>query len=170
MRRPGPGGRPHHYADDVRRAIERATSLTTSFNHEHLGSEHLLAALLREDSVAAAALLRELGHDPRQIMARLVAQLAPGTGIVTGARLMRSACFTRALACAEPIADECGHPQVDTRHVLIGLAAGEGLAAEVLRQAGVSVEALRARLGALPQTRHSRGEQAPAGNGAGPAC
>ena len=63
-----------------------------------------------------------------------------------------------AVEVAEATAAECRHRQMDTRHLLLGLAMSDGMAAELLRQAGVSVEALRSRLGGLPPMCQGTGE------------
>jgi ATP-dependent Clp protease ATP-binding subunit ClpC len=137
-------------AEDVRRATKQANSLATLYNHDHFGSEHLLGGLLHDETSAAAGLLRDLGVDPRAIKGQLMARLVPGADMGSGSRITRTPCLVRAIEVAEATAAECRHPQMDTRHLLLGLAMSDGLAAELLRQAGVSVEALRSRLGGLP--------------------
>ena len=71
------------------------------------------------------------------------------------ARLIpRQTSADRRVVAAQPIAEataaQCRHPQTDTRHLLFGLAMSDGMAAELLRQAGVSVEALPEAAGELP--------------------
>lgn len=158
------------YHAEVRQALERARELTMKFNHDHLGSEHLLGSLLRDDTGSAARLLRDLGTEPRTLTARLLGSFVPGSDIVTASRLPRTPCLTLAVERAEAVADEMGHREVDARHLLIGIAAGEGLAADVLREADVTVERLRSRIGAPGRSAPGDGGAAPAGNGAGPAC
>ncbi len=159
-----------HYHAEMRQAMERANQLTIKFNHDHLGSEHLLAGVLQDDTGAAGHLLRDLGVDPRALAARLLGALVPGRDMVTASRLPRTPCLVRAIERAEAMADELGHREVDGRHLLSGLAAGDGLAAELLREAGVTMEALRSRIGGPGRSELGDDGAAPAGNGAGPAA
>jgi ATP-dependent Clp protease ATP-binding subunit ClpA len=147
--------------------MEQANQLTMRFNHDHLGSEHLLAALLHDDTGPAARLLRDAGADPRRVLKGLLASLVPGSEMVTSSRLPRSPCLVAALERAESNADALGHADVDARHLLLGLAAGTGLAADALRDAGIGVEMLRTRIGRPGRASDTRGAQGPGGNGAG---
>jgi ATP-dependent Clp protease ATP-binding subunit ClpC len=155
------------YHDEVRRAVQHANQLALRFNHEHLGSEHLLGALLQDASGTAARLLEEVGVELMRLKKGLSESLIPGTAMVTGSRVARTACFARALQHAQALAADLGHPEVDARHLLLGLAASEGPAAEVLRQAGVSVAALRSHLGGPGRVPLGDVGSAPGGNGAG---
>ena len=164
MRRPE-----RRYDPEVRRAMERANELTMRLNHDHLGSEHLLAGVLWDEHGSGVRLLREMGADPRTLVARLMQSLAPGSGeMVTASRIPRTPCLLSAMKCAGAIADELGHREVDGRHLLLGLAAGNGLAARLLREAGVDIEPLRSRIGGPGRSALGDDGAAPAGNGAGP--
>jgi ATP-dependent Clp protease ATP-binding subunit ClpC len=154
--------------DEVRRAMEWANQLTIKFNHDHLGSAHLLGGLLHDDAGGAARLLREMGADPKELKRRLAASLVPGHDMVTASRLPRTPCLTRALEYASAAVDEMGHTELDARHVLLGLTAGDGPAARLLHEAGISVDALRARIAGPGRTPLGDTSQAPGGTGAGP--
>ena len=153
------------YSKAVVRSMEHAKQLSLRYNHAHLGSEHLLGGLLVEESGAAGAVLRPLGADPQRLNRQLLQRLAPGADMVTGSKLPRTACLAEALDRAGVEADALGHTEVDVRHVLIGLACGDGLAAEVLRQHGVTADALRGS-SAMRMRTSSVGDRAPGGNGA----
>jgi ATP-dependent Clp protease ATP-binding subunit ClpC len=157
----------HRYDAEVRQAMERANELTLRLNHDHLGSEHLLGGLLRDEHGTAARLLREAGADPRELLRRLMGSLVPGKDMVTSSRIPRTPCLVSAIERAEQIADDLGHREVDGRHLLLGLAAGDGLAADLLRAAGVSAHPLRSRMGGPGPTPLGDGGAGPAGNGAG---
>ncbi len=81
------------YHDDVHKALQWANQLTLKFNHDHLGSEHLLGGLLHDDTGAAARLLRDLGVDPRRLKKKLLEALVPGTDMVTSSRVPRTPCL-----------------------------------------------------------------------------
>ncbi len=103
------------------------------------------------------------------LAARLLGSFVPCRDeMMTASRFPRTPCLTRTLEHAEALADELGHREVDGRHLLIGLAAGNGLAADVLREAAVTVELLRSRIGGPGRSGLGDDGATPAGNGAGP--
>jgi hypothetical protein len=68
------------------RAIARAQQASQNLGHSYLGTEHLLLALLDDESSAALAILRQLAIDPGAVAAdlRVVMSLAPGTYVIRG--------------------------------------------------------------------------------------
>jgi ATP-dependent Clp protease ATP-binding subunit ClpC len=151
---------------EVRDVMQRANQLSMKFNHEYLGTEHLLGALLHDDT-SAGRLLQDMGTNPRSLEKRLLGLLVPGTDMVTASRLPRTPRLVQAIESAAAVAEELGHPEVDSRHLLFGLAAGDGMAGELLQHAGVTAERLRGRIGGPGRSQAGDGGQAPAGNGAG---
>jgi hypothetical protein len=81
--------------------------------------------------------------------------------------MARTACLARALERATATADELGHPELDARHLLLGLAECDGPAAPLLRQAGVSVDTLRSHIGGPGRVPLGDARSMPGGNGAG---
>ncbi|NLT58658.1 MAG: ATP-dependent Clp protease ATP-binding subunit [Clostridiales bacterium] len=78
-RQDGRGGRTNLSPADLtprcKRVIETAYAISGSFNHGHVGTEHLLLALLSEKDSAACVLLQELGADLRRLSEDVYAAL-----------------------------------------------------------------------------------------------
>jgi len=68
------------------RAIAHAQQASQNLGHSYLGTEHLLLALLDDESSAALVVLRGLAVDPGAVAAelRVVMSLAPGTYVIRG--------------------------------------------------------------------------------------
>ena len=120
-----------------------AEALQTSrrLNREEVGTEHLLLALLSEGGVVAAT-LKALGVDSEQLAAQ-VRERAPAAEARSQTSVPSLAQVRKALDLAEGEARQMQRP-LGPEHLLLGLLAEEnGLGPELLREAGVSLEAAR---------------------------
>ena len=114
------------------------------FNHEFIGTEHLLLALINEGSGVAAEVLKSLGLDLRKLRWAVEKWVPGGLDMVTVNKLPRTPRATTVIMRAVAEADALGHEQVDTAHLLLALLTEpEGLAAQILLQLGHSAEAIR---------------------------
>lgn len=129
-------------------AIRRATSA----GNPHVEAVHLLFALASADSGLAAALLRAVGADPQAVATGAEAainELPSASGAsVSAPQLGRQAVAVLDAARAET--ETLGDDYISTEHLLLGVAAGQGAAADVLVAAGATPGALR---DALPELR-----------------
>jgi len=124
--------------------IQHAAAEAKRLNHDHVGTEHLLAGLAQVEQGISSAILAELGVTGPDVQ-ELVKEVA-GTG--TAAHPRERTTMTRgagqALALAYGAARQRGHRYIDTAHLLLGLIQAEGgLASEILDQMDVSPEDLR---------------------------
>lgn len=133
-------------------ALSAAIRRATSAGNPHVEAAHLLFALASVDSGLAAALLRAVGVDPREVAAgadAAVGELPSASGAsVAAPQLGRQA--IAALDAARAETESLGDDYISTEHLLLGVAVGAGSAAHVLTSAGATPEALRA---ALPELR-----------------
>ncbi|HEY6278415.1 MAG TPA: ATP-dependent chaperone ClpB [Streptosporangiaceae bacterium] len=137
-------------------ALSGAIRRATVDGNPHVDALHLLAALLELSGSTAAPLLRAIGADPAAVMADAGARLAklPTVSGATVGAPDNSRPLLAAITTAGKRARELGDEYVSTEHLLVGLAADGGAAAEVLRKAGATPEAL---LAAFQQIRgHAR--------------
>ncbi|HEY6294874.1 MAG TPA: AAA family ATPase [Streptosporangiaceae bacterium] len=137
-------------------ALSGAIRRATVDGNPHVDALHLLAALLELSGSTAAPLLRAIGADPAAVMADAGARLAklPTVSGATVSAPDSSRPLLAAITTAGKRARELGDEYVSTEHLLVGLAADGGAAAEVLRKAGATPEAL---LAAFQQIRgHAR--------------
>jgi ATP-dependent Clp protease ATP-binding subunit ClpB len=119
-------------ADAVRRA--------TAEGNPHVDPLHLLVALIELTGGTAAPLLRAVGADPEAVLADArgrMAKLPSAAGATLSAPDM-SRPVLAAITTAGKRAQELGDEYISTEHLLVGLAADGGQAAEVLRKAGAT--------------------------------
>src|SRR4051812_48717203 len=142
------------FSDRARRVVTAAQEEARQLGHDHVGTEHLLLAVLVDGSTAAARVLVAAGATADGAR-RKVMEAVPANG--SGAELDHlplTARAQRALDRAARFARQRHDPEVSTGHVLLGILDVEGTAGQVLRGLGVDVPALPA---ALEATARSRG-------------
>ncbi len=136
----------------ARKALLLAQAEALRFNHNYIGTEHLLLGLVAEGEGIAAKALVASGLDAKRVRnaveyivgrgANTVSGLADETGLTPRA--------ARAIALAVDEARRLGHAFIGTEHLLLGLVReGEGIAAGVLESLGVGLEELRTTIGGL---------------------
>ncbi|MGG0186301.1 ATP-dependent protease ATP-binding subunit ClpC [Bacillus rhizoplanae] len=110
--------------------------------HNNIGTEHILLGLVREGEGIAAKALVALGLSPEKVQKEVEALIGRGT------EMSQTVHYTpRAKKVIELSMDEArklGHSYVGTEHILLGLIReGEGVAARVLNNLGVSLNKAR---------------------------
>ncbi len=143
-----------NYTDGVRRLISHAQAASTRDNHRFVHTEYLLLGLLQERN-SATQILKTLGIDRKTLIHACEARCRRGThGKDTGLKLTTRT--QQVLIFAEKEADAAGEKKVSTPHVLLGLLLEqEGVAGAILRDAGVTVEAVRTALASSPEASES---------------
>ena len=119
-------------------ALSDAVRRATAEGNPHVDGLHLLAALIEQSGGTAAPLLRAIGADPAAVLADTGSQLArlPRAAGATLSAPDMSRPVLATLATAGKRARELGDEYISTEHLLVGLAADGGQAADVLRRAG----------------------------------
>jgi ATP-dependent Clp protease ATP-binding subunit ClpB len=133
-------------------ALAEAVRQAAAAGNPHVDGLHLLAALIEQDGGTAAPLLRAVGVDPGSVLkdiTELLSRLPRAAGATLSAP-ETSRPLLAALAAAGKRAREMSDEYVSTEHLLVGLAADGGQAANVLRDAGAGPQQL---LGAFQQVR-----------------
>ncbi|EUJ26580.1 ATP-dependent Clp protease ATP-binding subunit [Listeria floridensis FSL S10-1187] len=111
-------------------------------NHSNLGTEHILLGLVREGEGIAAKALYELGISSEKVQQEVEALIGQGEKTVTTIQYTPRAKKVIELSMDE--ARKLGHTYVGTEHILLGLIReGEGVAARVLSNLGVSLNKAR---------------------------
>ena len=149
----------YNFNDEFRKALERAREEARQLNHEYVGGEHMLLALLRETDSVAAQVLKSFAVDVSQTREVLLGVLHKGTSASFGADLPYTSRGKRTLELAMIQSREWEHSHTGPEHLPIGLLREKnGIAGEVLVNAGVTLDAARAQtlsiLG-VPPTRSS---------------
>jgi len=131
------------FTDEARKVLSLAQEEAQRFNHNYIGTEHLLLGLTRAPGGVAERTLRELGVSMDKVRAAVEYMIGRGDRIVLG----DIGLTPRAKKVVELAVDESlrlNHHSVGTEHLLLGLIReGEGIAAGVLVNLGVSLERAR---------------------------
>jgi len=132
------------FTDRARRVMGLANHEAMRFNHESIGTEHILLGLIKEGSGVAANVLRNLGVDLKRIRMEIEKKVPSGHEMVTVGRLPFTPRAKKVIELAFEEARALGHNYVGTEHLLLGLLReSEGVAAQVLVEQGLKLEEVR---------------------------
>ncbi|MFN2471925.1 MAG: Clp protease N-terminal domain-containing protein [Gaiellaceae bacterium] len=140
-RREGPFGRFNRLAREV---VVQAQAESAELGHHYLGTEHLLLGLFRVEAGGAATALSSLGLTVERVREDVVRAVGDPRRTGRGGAMPLTQASKKALELAVAEARGMGFRWIGTEHVLLGLMAGEGLAAELLADAGADAERVRA--------------------------
>jgi ATP-dependent Clp protease ATP-binding subunit ClpC len=131
------------FTERARKVLTLAQEEAQRFNHNYIGTEHLLLGLVREGDGVAAKVLSNLGVELQKVRSAVEFIIGRGERQVSG----EIGLTPRAKKVIELAVDEArrlGHHYIGTEHLLLGLIReGEGIAAGVLESLGVNLEKVR---------------------------
>ena len=117
------------------------------FNHNYVGTEHMLLGLIRLGQGVAVNALVGLGQKLETLRAEVEKMVGSGPDSKMSGNIPYTPRVKKVLALAGKSAMAMGHHFVGTEHILLGLLwEGDGVAARVLRTAGLDMEPLRERI------------------------
>lgn len=132
------------FTDRARKVMQLASQEAQRFNHESIGTEHLLLGLVKEGSGLAVRVLKNLDVDRRKIRREVEKIVKANPLSLAQDRLPLTRHATKVVEYAIGEAQNLNHDYVGTEHLLIGLLREkEGVAAQVLQGMGVQLEAAR---------------------------
>jgi ATP-dependent Clp protease ATP-binding subunit ClpC len=165
----------YNFTERVRKVLAMAREEAERLRHEYVGTEHILLGLIREGEGVAAAVLQNLSVDLDEIQQKIEDTVKKGkAAAATGPDLPYTSRAKKVLELAMAEARDLTHNYVGTEHLLLGLLREEkGIAAQVLTDAGINLDAARAEtlrlLGTdMPQGGTSSSPNAPSGSPAAP--
>jgi ATP-dependent Clp protease ATP-binding subunit ClpB len=139
------------FTNKAQEAINEASGIAQKNDHAQIETEHLLLALLSQGDGIVAPLLERIGADPAKITEETETLIAAGSKVYgEAAQLYYSSAAAKVLAKAESEAASLKDEYVSTEHILIAIAASDGKAGNLLKQAGITKNAI---LEALKQIR-----------------
>ncbi|HIM80577.1 MAG TPA: ATP-dependent Clp protease ATP-binding subunit [Dehalococcoidia bacterium] len=138
------GSRFEKFSERARRVLSLAQEEAQRFNHNYIGTEHILLGLVRETEGVAARVLSSLEVDLSKVRSAVEFIIGRGEKPAQG----EIGLTPRAKKVVELAVDEArrmNHTYIGTEHLLIGLLReGEGVAAGVLESLGVTLDKVRA--------------------------
>jgi ATP-dependent Clp protease ATP-binding subunit ClpC len=124
--------------------MQLANQEAQRFNHEYIGTEHILLGLVKEGSGVAANVLKNLDIDLRKIRLEVEKIVQSGPEMVTMGKLPQTPRAKKVIEYAIEEARNLNHNYVGTEHLLLGLLREqEGVAAQVLMNLGLKLEDVR---------------------------
>ena len=153
------------FSERARRVLSLAQEEAQRFNHNYIGTEHILLGLVRESDGVAAKVLSNLGVELSKVRSAVEFIIGRGERTATG----EIGLTPRAKKVIELAVDEArrlNHHYIGTEHLLIGLMReGEGVAAGVLESLGVNLDKVRAETARILTQNVQQQPHAPAGTG-----
>src|SRR5580692_11394293 len=132
------------FTDRARKVMQLANQEAQRFNHEYIGTEHILLGLVKEGSGVAANVLKNLEVDLRKIRLEVEKIVQSGPDMVTMGKLPQTPRAKKVIEYAMEEARNLNHNYVGTEHLLLGLLREqEGVAAQVLMNLGMKLEDVR---------------------------
>ena len=132
------------FTDRARKVMQLANQEAQRFNHEYIGTEHILLGLVKEGSGVAANVLKNLDVDLRKIRIEVEKIVQTGPDMVTMGKLPQTPRAKKVIEYAMDEARNLNHNYVGTEHLLLGLLREqEGVAAQVLMNLGMKLDDVR---------------------------
>ncbi len=132
------------FTDRARKVMQLANQEAQRFNHEYIGTEHILLGLVKEGSGVAANVLKNLDVDLRKIRLEVEKIVQAGPDMVTMGKLPQTPRAKKVIEYAMEEARNLNHNYVGTEHLLLGLLREQdGVAAQVLMNLGLKLEDVR---------------------------
>ena len=129
------------FTERVRKVIQLAREEAMRFNHDYIGTEHLLLGLVKEGEGIASAALANLGVDLKTLRLEVEKLVEQGPSTVSVGEIPFNPQAKKVLELSVEEARKFGHNYIGTEHLLLGLIKeGEGIAAHVLDNMKVDVE------------------------------
>ena len=132
------------FTDRARKVMQLANQEAQRFNHEYIGTEHILLGLVKEGSGVAANVLKNLEVDLRKIRLEVEKLVQSGPEMVTMGKLPQTPRAKKVIEYSMEEARNLNHNYVGTEHILLGLLREqEGVAAQVLMNLTLKLEEVR---------------------------
>lgn len=136
----------HNFTPRAHQVLALARREADRFNHNYVGTEHLLLGLIRLGQGVAVTVLQKLGVDLEAVRAEIERQIGvgPATNKVSSGNIPYTPRVKKVLQLAAKEAKALSHSYIGTEHILLGLLReGDGMAARILKSLNVDLERVR---------------------------
>jgi len=135
------------FTDRAKKVMSFARQEAQKFNHEYIGTEHILLGLVQEGSGVAANVLKNMDIDLEKIRHEVEKIVKTGPSMVTMGQLPFTPRAKKVLELSMEEASALSHNYIGTEHLLLGLIKeNEGIAAQVLMNLNVKLQEVRAEV------------------------
>jgi ATP-dependent Clp protease ATP-binding subunit ClpC len=137
----------NRFTERARKVIVLAKEEARRFNHDYIGTEHLLLGLIREGEGVAAAVLQKVGLSLESIRLEIEKLVQPGPSTQILGDIPFTPRSKKSLELAAEEARALGHNYIGTEHLLLGLIREEeGVASQVLLNLGLDLNRVRSEI------------------------
>ena len=134
----------NNFTPRAQQVLALARKEADRFNHDYVGTEHLLLGLLKLGQGVAINVLAKMGLDLETVRMEVEKQVGSGPETKMVGNIPDTPRVKKVLALAGKEAKALGHSYVGTEHILLGLLReGDGVAAKVLKNLDVDIERTR---------------------------
>src|SRR6266850_874970 len=134
----------NNFTPRAQQVLALARKEADRFNHNFVGTEHLLLGLIKLGQGVAVNVLQKLGLDLETVRTEVEKQVGTGPDQKMIGNIPYTPRAKTVLSLAAQEAEALNHTQAGTEHILLGLLReGEGLAARVLKNLDVNIEQAR---------------------------
>jgi len=134
----------NRFTERARKVILLAKEEAKRFNHDYIGTEHILLGLIREGEGVASAVLASLGLTSDKIRLEVEKLVQPGPATVVSGDIPFTPKAKKVIELSMEEARSLGHNYIGTEHLLLGLIReGEGVASQVLLNMGLDLDKVR---------------------------
>ncbi|MCK4463049.1 MAG: ATP-dependent Clp protease ATP-binding subunit [Candidatus Omnitrophica bacterium] len=138
------------FTERARKVILLAKEEAKRFNHDYIGTEHILLGLVREGEGVAAAVLASMRSSPDKIRLEIEKFVQPGPSTVISGDIPFTPKAKKVIELSMDEARNLGHNYIGTEHLLLGLIKeGEGVASQVLISLGLDLDKVRMEIMSL---------------------
>ncbi|MGI6486559.1 MAG: ATP-dependent Clp protease ATP-binding subunit [Tepidanaerobacteraceae bacterium] len=134
------------FTERAQKVIAYAQEEARRLNHNVIGTEHLLLGLIREGEGVAAKALKNLNLDLKKVRNQVETMIGVGPFVIQGP-IGYTPRAKKVMELSMEESRRLGHNYVGTEHILLGLLReGEGVAAQVMNNMGISVDKVQAEV------------------------
>ena len=134
----------NNFTPRAQQVLALARKEADRFNHNFVGTEHLLLGLIKLGQGVAVNVLQKLGLDLETVRMEVEKQVGTGPDQKMIGNIPYTPRVKKVLALAQKEAKALNHTYVGTEHILLGLLReGDGVAARVLKNLDVDIEQTR---------------------------
>ncbi len=152
----------NNFTPRAQQVLALARKEADRFNHNYVGTEHILLGLIKLGQGVAVSVLQKMGLDLETVRGAVEKQVGTGTESKTHGSIPYTPRVKKVLALAGKEAKALNHSYVGTEHILLGLLReGEGVAARVLKSLDMDIERTRNEILRELDPQFSGGEEDP---------
>src|SRR5437870_1266408 len=134
----------NNFTPRAQQVLALARKEADRFNHNYVGTEHLLLGLIKLGQGVAVNVLQKMGLDLETVRMEVEKQIGTGPETKMVGNIPYTPRVKKVLALAQKEAKQLNHNYVGTEHILLGLLReGEGAAARILKSLDVDIERCR---------------------------